>query len=137
MLIGVAGPVSASNLAPDTQAHAIPHQQLMVFLMRAPVQPNLLEGKRIGVVVVNGARAVTFQLARDYLVEQGATVDVLTPRRGAETEGHNADAAESSLSMEDYAGKEGPVEATGFLEQTSRNAFNLPRLMAAMMIACS
>ena len=80
VLFTVTGMASASNVAPEPEMKATPHQELMAFLMRGPADPSRLAGKRVAMIVVNGGDAVTLQLAQDYLVEQGATVDVLTPR---------------------------------------------------------
>jgi len=110
----------ASNIAPEPETKASPHQELMAFLLREPVDPERFAGKRVAIILGDGADAVTFQLARDYLQEQGAAVDVLTPRKIGEM--HDVEVAVSTW---DYAGNERPALATAFLDETDPRSYAL------------
>jgi protease I len=117
--------VGASNLAPEVEAKPTPHQELMIFLMREPADPSRLAGKRIAMIVTNGADAVTLQLARDYLVEMGATVDVLSPRSQVQAASGDAEAADVSfVTALDYAGNVRSV-ATVFLDETDPRSYQV------------
>ena len=124
LLLGATGIAGASNLSPEPETSVTPHQELMSFLMRGPAGPNLLAGKRIAMIAVNGADAVTLQLARDYLVEQGATVDVLTPRGQSEVAiGDPETPAVAFVKARDYAGNERLIAASAFLDQSDPRAY--------------
>jgi protease I len=123
-LLTAMGPASASNLAVDADTSVTPHQELMSFLLRGPADPNRFAGKRVAMIVVNGGDAVTLQMARDYLVEQGATVDVLTPRGEADARFRGVRAADSLVSTRDYAGNERSTEAT-FLDETDPRSYQV------------
>ena len=116
--LATTGPAGASNLAPEAEAKALPHQELMAFLMREPGDPECLAGKRIAVIIVDGADAVTFQLARDYLAEQGAAIDILTPRG-------EAGMRNEQVSAWDYAGNERPAGVTAFVDETDPRTYAL------------
>jgi len=118
LMVAAAPPVSASNLAPEVETRAAPHQELMLFLMRGPGDPTLFEGKRVAVVIENGADAVTLLLARDYFLEQGATVEVLTPRGKDEPRLDPARRSASSVTARDYAGNERRITVDAFLDET-------------------
>jgi protease I len=124
LFLAVTGIAGASNLAPETETRVTPHQELMAFLMREPADPDRLAGKRIAMIAVNGADAVTLQLARDYLVEQGATVDVLTSHGQAEPAGRDAETrAVAFVKARDYAGNERLIAATSFLDESDPRAY--------------
>jgi putative intracellular protease/amidase len=103
---------SASNFSPEPHPEAGSHQELMTFLLRGPATTQSLAGRHIAVVLVNGADAVTFELARDYLVEQGAAVDVLTAR------------TDVLLHTYDYAGNDRLVADAGALDAKPANAYD-------------
>lgn len=105
---------SASNLPPDPHSDAVSHQELMTFLLRGPAQAQQLAGRRIAIVLVNGADAVTYQLARDYLVEQGASVDVLAANT----------AADGSVHTYDYAGNDRVVSDAAHLDEHTAGSYD-------------
>jgi len=120
LFFGAIGLTGASNIAPDLEPKAAtPHEELMTFLLRGPANPDLFAGKRVAVIVEDGADAVTFQLARDYLVEQGATVDVLTPRGTASS----VRAAETAVISRDYAGNQRETQPDAFLDETDPRSY--------------
>jgi protease I len=119
-LFAATGLAHASNVAPDPETQASPHQELMTFLLRQPTDPERFAGKRVAMILGDGADAVTFQLARDYLQEQGAAVDVLTPRKPREMRD-----VEVAVSTWDYAGNERPALATAFLDETDPRGYAL------------
>jgi len=116
------GLTAASNIAPELEAKATTsHQELMAFLLRGPANPELLAGKRVAVIIEDGADAVTFQLARDYLVEQGATVDVLTPRGEAPV--GSIQASQTIVISHDYAGNERLNAPDAFLDEADPRSY--------------
>src|SRR3954454_19308330 len=122
LFFGGMGMTAASNLAPELEPKATtPHQELMAFLLRGPANPALLSGKQVAVIIEDGADAVTFQLARDYLVEQGATVDVLTPRGEAPV--GSIQASETTVISHDYAGNERLNAPDAFLDETDPRSY--------------
>jgi len=123
LFFGGMGMTAASNLAPELEPKATtPHQELMAFLLRGPANPALLSGKHVAVIIEDGADAVTFQLARDYLVEQGATVDVLTPRGEVRAE-TSIRASQTSVISHDYAGNERLTTPDAFLDETDPRSY--------------
>jgi protease I len=120
---GVIGLTAASNIGPDLEVNATtPHQELMAFLLRGPANPELLAGKRVAVIIENGTDAVTFQLARDYLVEQGATVEVLTPR-GEASAAASIPASQTAVISHDYAGNERLNAPDAFLDEADARGY--------------
>ena len=124
VLIAATGKVSASNLNLEPEPSATPHQELMAFLMRDPAESNPLAGKRVAMIAVNGADAVTLQLARDYLVEQGAAVDVLTPRRSIDSAKVDQEFSDPLLvTARDYAGNERFISAAALLDEADPRSY--------------
>src|SRR4051812_38591582 len=123
LFFGAIGLTAASNIAPELETKATtPHQELMSFLLRGPANPELLAGKRIAVIIEDGADAVTFQLARDYMVEQGAAVDVLTAR-GEGAAGPSMPASRVVVISHDYAGNERLNTPDAYLYETDARSY--------------
>ena len=124
VLTSASAKVSASNLNLEPDMSATPHEELTAFLMREPAESNRLAGKRVAMVAVNGADAVTLQLARDYLTEQGAAVDVVTPRRRADSARLDQEPSDELLvTARDYAGNERFIPVAALLDEADPRSY--------------
>ena len=58
------------------------NRELHAFLLNPPTDPKLLEGKRVAICCTNGVEEVEILGAQRWLIEHGATVQVVSPRIG-------------------------------------------------------
>ena len=122
----VAATSSASDLAPsavvEPTAHGgnAAHAQLLRFLLEPVADPAQFEGKRIAIVASDGASAFELETTRDYFMDRGARVHILTPRPvdGAPIVGLAGFVPPHELvSTLDYAGERRLVAVTWYLDQ--------------------
>jgi hypothetical protein len=119
-------PASSSDTTPRraddsaVQASHTSHAELMEFLMQPVADSAQFEGKRVAIVLNEGASAFEVETTRDYFMDRGARVHILTPRP-AERD-YPAGLASfvpptDVLSTVDYAGNERAVPVTWYLDQ--------------------
>ena len=126
-------PASSSDTAPrrvdDSAARAAhaSHAELMEFLMQPVADSAEFEGKRVAIVLNDGASAFEVETTRDYFMDRGARVHILTPRP-AERD-YPAGLASfvpptELLSTVDYAGNERGVAVTWYLDQVKPSGYD-------------
>lgn len=125
--IGIgATPSFASDLAPSSvvepAAHtgSAAHADLLQFLLAPIADPNEFDGKRVAIVASDGASAFELETTRDYFMDRGARVDVLTPRPAESTSLVGLAGFVPPwqlLQAPDYAGERRLVAVTWYLDQ--------------------
>jgi protease I len=125
-MIAASAPVGASDTAPshirDGAVHApsAAHGDLLRFLMQPVTNSEEFKGKRVAIVLTEGASAFELETTRDYFMDRGARVHILTPRPVARayTIGlANSVPPTEVLSTLDYAGQQRLVAVTWYLDQ--------------------
>lgn len=122
----IPAPSSASDLAPSsvvetaTRTGAAAHGDLLRFLLEPVADTDEFEGRRVAIIASDGASAFELETTRDYFMDRGARVHILTPRPidGAPMVGLAGFATPRQLlATLDYAGERRLVAVTWYLDQ--------------------
>jgi protease I len=126
---------AAFALALASSAHAVPsqpeigpvqraeeadpaHGELLRFLLEAPEDAAALRGSRVAILAADGVDGFDLEVPRRYLMDRGAAVEVVVPRRV-----RAAEAVERTLNTLNPSGEEDSATFDRYLDEVNARAY--------------
>lgn len=117
---------AASHAADDTD-EVPPHARLTQFLLQEVDDPRALAGYRVAILAADGADGFDLAVPRRFLVERGASVDVIVPRPAALVRATGSGALiqqRARLSLLNPTGEADTAPIDRFLDQVAAESYD-------------